>query len=326
MLLSVQEMTVVFPTQRGLLRAIDGISFQVDRGEVLGVVGESGAGKSLAGAAIMGLLQQPGRIASGQVLLQGQRIDNLTERAYRAVRGRRIAMIFQDPLTSLNPVFSIGWQLVETILTHQAMTPHLARKRAIELLSEVGISAPQERIDSYPHQLSGGMRQRVAIALALAGEPDLIIADEPTTALDVSIQAQIMVLLKRIARERGMAIMLVSHDMGVVAQMADRIMVMYAGRIIETGPVSQMLLHPSHPYTSGLIASIPGLRHNEHRLRQIPGAMPRLHQIPPGCSFNPRCEKKFAPCLDTRPALLPVEQALVACHLYSGAKRQEVVQ
>lgn len=248
-LLEVKNLIVEFPNRRGTLRALDDISFAIAPGEILGVVGESGAGKSLTGASIIGLLEPPGRIASGQILLEGQRIDNLPYEQMRHIRGRKIGAIFQDPLTSLNPLYTIGRQLSETIQTHLPVTADEARKRAIGLLEDTGIPGAAERIDHYPHQFSGGMRQRVVIALALAAEPKLIVADEPTTALDVSIQAQIITLLKRICKDRGAAVMLITHDMGVIAETCDRVAVMYAGRIAEIGPVHDVINQPSHPYT-----------------------------------------------------------------------------
>ncbi|MGZ5073666.1 MAG: ABC transporter ATP-binding protein, partial [Usitatibacter sp.] len=278
------------------LVAVDDVSFDIAPGEVLGVVGESGAGKSITGTAIIGLLEPPGRIAGGEILLEGSRIDNLAPEAMRRIRGRRIGAIFQDPLTSLNPLYTIGQQLVETIQAHLPMNGAQARERAIELLGEVGIPAPERRIDHYPHQFSGGMRQRVVIALALCANPQLIIADEPTTALDVSIQAQIITLLKRLCRENGTAVMLVTHDMGVIAETADRVAVMYAGRIAEIGPVQEVIHNPKHPYTAGLMASIPALGAEVERLSQIEGSMPRLNAIPPGCAFNPRCPRVFDRC------------------------------
>src|SRR5687768_11063040 len=243
-LLKVEELTVEFPTRHGTLTAVDGISFHIDAGEVLGIVGESGAGKSLTGAAVIGLLDPPGRIAGGRVFLEGQRIDNLAYESMRRIRGARIGMVFQDPLTSLNPLYTIGQQLVETIRTHTSLGQARARKRAIELLHEVGIAAPERRIDDYPHRFSGGMRQRVVIGLALCANPRLVIADEPTTALDVSIQAQIIGVLKRMCRDHGAAIMLITHDMGVIAETADRVAVIYAGRIIEIGPVAEIIGNP----------------------------------------------------------------------------------
>jgi peptide/nickel transport system ATP-binding protein len=315
-LLEVRNLVVEFPTRRGTLTAVDDISFEIGEGEVLGVVGESGAGKSLTGSAVIGLLEPPGRIAGGEILLNGRRIDNLPYREMRRVRGREIGMVFQDPLTSLNPLYTVGRQLVETIQTHTDRTEHEARERAIELLSEVGIPAPERRIDQYPHQFSGGMRQRVVIALALCVNPKLVIADEPTTALDVSIQAQIIKLLKRLCSEHGAAVMLITHDMGVIAETADRVAVMYAGRIAEVGPVQQVVQNAKHPYTHGLMGSIPMIGHDTDRLTQIEGSMPRLTEIPPGCAFNPRCPHAFDRCRVERPELLSVEDSRVACWLF----------
>ena len=318
-LLSVENLRVEFPTRRGTLVAVDDISFHIDPGEVLGVVGESGAGKSLTGAAIIGLLEPPGRIAGGKVLLEGERIDDLPHEQLRRVRGRRIGAVFQDPLTSLNPLYTIGRQLVETITTHLDITPQQARDRAIELLQEVGITAAERRIDHYPHQFSGGMRQRVVIALALCANPRLVIADEPTTALDVSIQAQIITLLKKLCNEHGAAVMLITHDMGVIAETADRVAVMYAGRIAEVGPVKDVIKSARHPYTAGLMGSIPKVGEHVQRLTQIDGAMPRLNAIPPGCAFNPRCPKAFERCKRERPNLLPAGSSQAACWLYDAA-------
>ncbi len=315
-LLSVDNLRIEFPTRRGTLVAVDDVSFHIDPGEVLGVVGESGAGKSLTGAAIIGLLEPPGRIGAGRIVLDGRRIDNLPYNKMRQVRGREIGAIFQDPLTSLNPLYTVGRQLVETIQTHTDMSAAKARTRAIELLAEVGIPAPDKRIDGYPHQFSGGMRQRVVIALALCVNPRLIIADEPTTALDVSIQAQILALLKRLCRDHGTAVMLVTHDMGVIAETADRVAVMYAGRLAEIGPVRDVVKHPRHPYTVGLMGSIPGIGHEVERLSQIEGSMPRLTDIPPGCAFNPRCPQAFDRCCRQRPDPLSVEGGQVACWLF----------
>ena len=316
-LLDVENLVVEFPTRRGVLRAIDDISFAIEPGEVLGVVGESGAGKSLTGAAIIGLLEPPGRVAGGKILLEGKRIDNLSSEQMRPIRGKQIGAIFQDPLTTLNPLYSIGRQLVETMQTHLRLSDRDARERAIKWLEEVGIPAARQRIDAYPHEFSGGMRQRVVIALALCAEPKLVIADEPTTALDVSIQAQIITLLKRIARDHGTSIMLVTHDMGVIAETADRVAVMYAGRIAEIGPVREVVKHAAHPYTEGLMGSIPSLEHRVERLRQIDGAMPRLTAIPRGCAFNPRCTRVFDRCRADRPDLLQAGVTRAACWLYA---------
>ena len=314
-LLSVKNLVVEFPNRRGTLRAIDGISFDIAPGEILGVVGESGAGKSLTGASIIGLLEPPGRIASGEVLLEGQRIDNLTNDQLRHIRGRKIGAIFQDPLTSLNPLYSVGKQLTETIQAHLPVSNAEARRRAIDLLKDTGIPAAEQRIDHYPHQFSGGMRQRVVIALALAAEPKLIVADEPTTALDVSIQAQIISLLKNICKNRGAAVMLITHDMGVIAETCDRVAVMYAGRIVEIGPVHEVINQPAHPYTAGLMASIPDITQDRDYLNQIDGAMPRLNAIPTGCAFNPRCPKVFDRCQVERPELVSAGATRAACWL-----------
>jgi peptide/nickel transport system ATP-binding protein len=318
--LSVRNLKVEFVTRRGLLRAIDDISFDIAPGEVLGVVGESGAGKSLTGTAIIGLIDPPGRIAGGEILLAGRRIDNLPREEMRKIRGKRIGMIFQDPLTSLNPLYRVSEQLIETIRTHTDLSEPQARERAIGLLTEVGIPAPEKRIDGYPHEFSGGMRQRVVIALALCAEPELIIADEPTTALDVSVQAQIITLLRKLCRERGTAVMLVTHDMGVIAETADRVAVMYAGRIAEIGPVREVVQRAKHPYASGLMGAIPTLEASEDRLVQIPGSMPRLNAIPKGCAFNPRCARVFDRCLVERPDPMPVGPSLVACWHYAEAR------
>ena len=318
-LLQVKNLVVEFPNRHGTLRALDDISFDIAPGEILGVVGESGAGKSLTGAAIIGLLEPPGRVAGGQILLEGQRIDNLNNDEMRHIRGRKIGAIFQDPLTSLNPLYSIGRQLTETILAHLPVTPQEARQRAIQLLKDTGISAAEERIDHYPHQFSGGMRQRVVIALALAAEPQLIVADEPTTALDVSIQAQIISLLKKVCKDRGAAVMLITHDMGVIAETCDRVAVLYAGRVAEIGPVHQVINHPAHPYTAGLMASIPDMDSDRERLNQIDGAMPRLNAIPQGCAFNPRCPKAFDRCRQERPELVNTGVNHAACWLHDGS-------
>lgn len=314
-LLEVKNLVVEFPGRRGTLRALDNVSFDIAPGEILGVVGESGAGKSLTGASIIGLLEPPGHIASGEIRLEGRRIDNLRPEAMRQIRGRQIGAIFQDPLTSLNPLYSIGRQLIETITTHLPLGPAEARRRAIQLLKDTGIPAAEERIDHYPHQFSGGMRQRVVIALALAAEPKLIVADEPTTALDVSIQAQIIGLLKTICRERGAAVMLITHDMGVIAETCDRVAVMYAGRVAEMGPVHEVIHQPSHPYTRGLMSCIPDMNSDRDHLHQIDGAMPRLNAIPSGCAFNPRCEHAFLRCTRERPELMPAKATRAACWL-----------
>ena len=331
-LLEVRDLRIEFPGRRGTLTAVDGISFSIAPGEVLGVVGESGAGKSLTGMAIIGLLEPPGRIAGGQIRLEGERIDALPHEKMRRIRGRRIGAIFQDPLTALNPLYTIGEQLVETIATHLDVNPAEARSRALALLGEVGIPAPEGRFDHYPHQFSGGMRQRVVIALSICAEPRLIVADEPTTALDVSIQAQIIQLLKRVCKDRGAAVMLITHDMGVIAETADRVAVMYAGRLAELGPVREVIHRPRHPYTVGLMGSIPKIAlptddsgvpgtgpsvGRRTRLVQIEGSMPRLNAIPPGCAFHPRCPKRFERCLRERPELIRTGTTDAACWLHA---------
>ena len=318
-LLQVRNLRVDFPTRRGTLVAVDDVSFEIKAGEVLGVVGESGAGKSLTGAAIIGLLEPPGRISGGEVRLAGKRIDNLSQEQIRQIRGREIGMVFQDPLTSLNPLFRIGEQLTETLQTHADLDEKSARKQAIDWLAEVGIPSPEVRIDQYPHQFSGGMRQRVVIALALCANPKLIIADEPTTALDVSIQAQIISLLKRLCREHGTAVMLITHDMGVIAETADQVAVMYAGRLVEIGEARKVIQNAKHPYTLGLMGSIPTIGDTEEDLRQIQGSMPRLAEIPEGCAFNPRCPNVRDRCRKNRPELQSVDESSVACWLFEDS-------
>jgi peptide/nickel transport system ATP-binding protein len=319
--LEVEKLSVEFPARHGALTAVDGVSFAIAPGEVLGVVGESGAGKSVTGLAILRLLEPPGRIAGGEVRLAGERIDALPEDRLRRIRGRRIGAVFQDPLTSLNPLYTIGRQLEETVRAHLPLDRPQARERALQLLAEVGIPAAEGRYDHYPHHFSGGMRQRVVIALAIAAEPSLIIADEPTTALDVSIQAQIIALLKRLAKTRSTAVMLITHDMGVIAETADRVAVMYAGRIVEIGPVREVLHAPKHPYTAGLMGSIPKIQASKgrERLAQIDGAMPRLGAIPSGCAFHPRCPSRFGRCAAERPDLLPAGASRAACWLHEPA-------
>jgi peptide/nickel transport system ATP-binding protein len=314
-LLEVKHLRVEFQGRHGNLLALDDLSFDIAPGEVLGVVGESGAGKSLTGAAVIGLLDPPGRLAGGEIWFDGQRIDSLPDEAMRRLRGRCIGAIFQDPLTSLNPLYSIGHQLVETIRTHLPLDAAQARSRAVSLLHETGISAAETRMGHYPHQLSGGTRQRVVIALALAAEPKLVIADEPTTALDVSIQAQVIALLKRLCKEHGVAVMLITHDMGVIAEACDRVAVMYAGRIVEIGSARSVIHTPAHPYTVGLMGSIPATDHDRERLLQIEGAMPRLNAIPAGCAFNPRCPQVLDRCRIERPELMRGSSTRAACWL-----------
>ena len=318
-LLSVRNLRVEIPTRRATLVALDDVSFNIDEGEVLGVVGESGAGKSITGSAVIGLIDPPGRVAGGEIVFAGRRIDNLAPEAMRHLRGRDIGAVFQDPLTSLNPLLTVGRQLAQTITAHLNMPPSEARERALRLLTEVGIPAAKERLDSYPHELSGGMRQRVVLALAFCCEPRLIIADEPTTALDVSVQAQVIDLFRRMCRERGTAVMLITHDMGVIAETADRIAVMYAGRLVEIGPAQAVLKAPAHPYTRGLMASIPTMKRRTAELLQIDGSMPRLTEIPPGCAFHPRCLERLARCTHDRPDMTDADGRSVACWLVGEA-------
>ena len=317
-LLQVKNLVVEFPHRHGTLRALDDVSFDIAPGEILGVVGESGAGKSITGAAIIGLLEPPGRIAAGQIVLEGERIDQYGFEQMRHIRGKRIGAIFQDPLTSLNPLHTIGRQLIETIQTHLPLDDQQARERAISLLKDTGIPAPEQRLEHYPHQFSGGMRQRVVIALALAAEPKLIVADEPTTALDVSIRAQIITLLKSICHQHQAAVMLITHDMGVIAETCDRVAVLYAGRIVEIGPVHELINRPAHPYTAGLMAAIPDISQDRERLNQIDGAMPRLNAIPTGCAYHPRCPQAFDQCRSQRPDLMNAGATRAACWLHEN--------
>jgi peptide/nickel transport system ATP-binding protein len=325
-LLRVAGLRVEIPTRHGALLALDDVSFEIAPGEVLGFVGESGAGKSLTGMAILGLLDPPGHVAGGEVWLGGRRIDALPSREMRRVRGREIGAVFQDPLMSLNPLLTIGAQLDETIRTHLPVGARQAAERSVALLRAVGIPAPEERYEAYPHQLSGGMRQRVVIALALCAEPRLIVADEPTTALDVSIQAQVLALLRELCGEKRTAMLLVTHDMGVIAETADRVAVMYAGRIVEIGTVDEVIRNPVHPYTRGLMGAIPPLGPVEGPLAQIDGAMPRLNARPPGCAFNPRCPDAVERCRTDVPALEALGTRSVACWVHGPAALRKAVQ
>ena len=312
-LLCVDRLRVEIPTRRGVLLALDDISFSIAPGEILGFVGESGAGKSLTGMSILGLLDPPGRVADGEVRLNGRRIDRLSPREMRRVRGKEIGAVFQDPLMSLNPLLEIGAQLTETIKTHLPVGEREATERALSLMRAVGIPAPEARFTAYPHQFSGGMRQRIVIALALCAEPKLVVADEPTTALDVSIQAQVLQLLRKLCREQKTAMLLVTHDMGVIAETADRVAVMYAGRIVEIGAVEDVIRTPVHPYTRGLMGAIPSLEPTTGPLAQIDGAMPRLNARPTGCAFHPRCPDAVARCREDGPRLEPHGDRQVAC-------------
>jgi peptide/nickel transport system ATP-binding protein len=323
-LLEVEGLRVSFRTEAGLVRAVDGVDFSVEPGEVLGIVGESGSGKSVTVMSIMRLIRDPNAVLEGRVLWKGRDLMTLSDREMRSVRGAEIGMIFQDPMTALTPVYTVGWQIAEQLRAHNRMSGRQARKRTVELLGEVGIPFPERRVDDYPHQFSGGMRQRVMIAMALSCNPALLIADEPTTALDVTIQAQILELMARLRRDFGSAIILITHDMGVVAETADRIVVMYAGRAIEQGTTRAIFDDPQHPYTIGLQGSIPRLdRPAVHRLAAIPGQPPSALAIPAGCAFAPRCPHHFELCAE-RPELRDRvgHGHLDACHLDVEAKRR----
>jgi peptide/nickel transport system ATP-binding protein len=323
-LLEVKDLKVSFRTEDGIVRAVDGISFTVHEGEVVGIVGESGSGKSVTMMSVMRLITDPNAIYEGEVIYKGRNLMALSRDAMRGVRGEEIAMIFQDPMTSLNPVYTVGWQIEEQLNEHNDLQKGQARRRVIELLGQVGIPKPEERIDAYPQQFSGGMRQRVMIALALSCNPDLLIADEPTTALDVTIQAQILELIKRLKRDFGSAVALITHDLGVVADIADRILVMYAGRIVEEGDKEQIFYDPQHPYTWGLLGSIARLdRPKAQRLTAIDGQPPSLIHRPQGCNFRPRCPHAFDRCRTEDPALTDKVGGghLDACHLSVDDKR-----
>ncbi len=299
--LSVQNLLVTFATREGTVTAVNDVSFEVRRGEVLGLVGESGSGKSVTGLAILGLIDPPGRIARGSIRLDGEELVGRPEEELRRLRGKRLAMIFQDPMNTLNPVLRIDTQMMEAIQAHERVSDRAARDRARQALSQVGIPSPEERLTAYPHQFSGGMRQRVAIATALLHRPALLVADEPTTALDVTIQAQILAEVQNLAAESGTALVWITHDLSVVAGLADRIAVMYAGRIVETGDVAETLERPVHPYTAGLIGSVPSRNRRGVPLAQIPGMTPSLANLPPGCPFSPRCPRATALCRSDMP-------------------------
>jgi peptide/nickel transport system ATP-binding protein len=325
-LLDVNDLRTYFKTDDGIVKAVDGVSFSVEKGQTLGIVGESGSGKSVTCLTIMGLNPKKTAIVSGEALFNGEDLIKASPRRLREVRGNDIAMIFQDPMTSLNPVHSVGRQLVEAIQLHRDVTKKVARARALELLSAVGIPRADRRIDDYPHQFSGGMRQRVMIAMALVNDPDLLIADEPTTALDVTTQAQILRLMKRLQQEFGSAIVMITHDLGVVAEIADEVIVMYAAQVAERGSVRDLFHQPRHPYTWGLLGSLPRLDADVERLVQIPGQPPSLLMPPRGCRFHPRCPYVMDVCRSAVPQLEPVPgnaTHLQACHLDAETKQRE---
>ncbi len=315
-LLDVKDLEVKFALRTGDITAIDGVSFSLDQGERLGIVGESGAGKSVTGFSIINLISKPGFISRGTIFFEGHQISDYTDSQMRKIRGNRISMIFQDPMMTLNPVFTIGFQMIETLKAHRTISTAQARAIAIEKLRKVHIPSPEERLDQYPHELSGGMRQRIIIAISLLTDPAIIIADEPTTALDVTIQAEIMDLLQELCQTDQMGLILITHDLGVVSQVTEKIAVMYAGRIIESGLTDQVVHHPVHPYTIGLIGSIPGMIEPGRPLKQIPGMMPNLTDIPPGCAFNPRCELRQEICSTLTPVLEKKQNGVMAaCHM-----------
>ena len=323
MLLSVKNLSTEFPVKKGIVKAVEDVSFDVDAGEILAIVGESGSGKSVTSLSVMGLLAEPGHVAGGSMEFEGKDLVHLSERDYRALRGNDMAMIFQEPMTSLNPVYRVGKQIVEAIRTHENVSKKEARERAIDMLRKVGIPSPEKRIDDYPHQMSGGMRQRVMIAMALACNPKLLIADEPTTALDVTIQAQILDLLRRLRDETGMAVLLITHDLGVVSETADRVVVMYCGQLVEEAEVRTLFDHPLHPYTLGLLKSIPRLEDDDaKRLYMIKGTVPNPLEMPPGCHFSDRCDSCMDICRTKVPDLVDVDGHKVRCFLYEDADGQ----
>jgi len=323
-LLEVNNLRTHFPTRAGLVRAVDGVSFYLDRGELLGLVGESGCGKSMTALSVMRLIAPPGKIVGGEILFDGKDLLKFSDSEMRQMRGDDIAMIFQDPMTSLNPVYTVGEQIAEALRLHRKLSHKQARQAAIEAMREVAIPDPGRRASDYPHQLSGGMRQRVMIAMALACNPKLLIADEPTTALDVTIQAQILELLDDLRRQRELAVLLITHDLGVVAEVADRVAVMYTGKIVEESPVDELFARPKHPYTEGLLRSVPKLT-SEHvikqeRLETIEGTVPRPTDLPPGCHFAPRCSHRMPRCIEGEIPLYHIEgEVSVRCVLYDLA-------
>ena len=322
-LLRVEDLHVEFPTEDGVVHAVDGISYEIARGQTLGIVGESGSGKTVSSLTTLGLTRTQGARVSGRIMFEGKDLVALSDRELRTIRGNEIAMVFQDPLSSLHPFFKVGSQLIEAVRAHQDVSKAAARTRAIELLGLVGIPDPEKRVDHYPHEFSGGMRQRVMIAMALANEPKLLIADEPTTALDVTVQAQILELIDKVKRDFDIGVILITHDLGVVAETAQTVMVMYAGRAVEHGPALDVFAQPQHPYTWGLLESMPSVEAKVAQLRAIEGLPPSVIHLPPGCPFHPRCPHRFDPCDKIRPPLTTIEGGHAdACHLDPDAKRR----
>ena len=321
MLLSVKNLSTEFPVKKGIVRAVEDVSFDVDAGEILAIVGESGSGKSVTSLSVMGLLAEPGHVAGGSMEFEGKDLTKLSEKQYRELRGNDMAMIFQEPMTSLNPVYRVGKQITEAIRTHEKVSKAEAKTRAVDLLRKVGIPSPEARINDYPHQMSGGMRQRVMIAMALACNPKLLIADEPTMALDVTIQAQILDLLRRLRDDTGMAVLLITHDLGVVSETADRVVVMYCGQVVEEADVRELFDHPMHPYTLGLLKSIPRLEDDDtKRLYMIKGMVPNPLEMPPGCHFSDRCDSCMDICRQQIPDLVDLDGHKVRCFLYENAE------
>lgn len=325
MLLEVSNLKTEFKVKRGIVKAVNDVSFEVEKGEILAIVGESGSGKSVTSLSVMGLIREPGKVTGGKILFHGEDLREKSTKEMRSIRGDKISMIFQEPMTSLNPVQRIGEQLCESILTHTDMNKKQATEHAIEMLRLVGIPSPEQRIKDYPHQMSGGMRQRVMIAMALCCNPELLIADEPTTALDVTIQAQILDLINKLRNDIGMAVMLITHDLGVVAETADKVVVMYCGKVVEQADVKELFSDPKHPYTKGLIESIPKLNDDRERLYMIKGMVPDPTRLPTGCSFADRCENCMEKCREKMPALTEVDNSgrKVRCFLYSDKTEEE---
>lgn len=324
-LLEVENLRTYFHTFGGVVKAVDGISFHLDKGEILGIVGESGSGKSVSCFSLLKLVEEPGVVEAHKISFQGRDLTKATEKEMTKVRGKDIAMVFQDPMTSLNPLYTVGKQIEEMLILHESgMNKEQRKERCIELLKAVGIPNPEQRLKDYPHQFSGGMRQRVVIAIALAANPKLIIADEPTTALDVTIQAQILKLMKQLVRERNASLILITHDLAVVSEMVDRIVVMYCGKIVEQGPVEEIIHNPGHPYTEGLLASIPRLRKEQNRLDFIPGMVPNMYDLPKGCLFAPRCKYCQEVCKNTMPDMEEIgKDHKAACHFIQNLRQSK---
>ena len=325
MLLEVENLQTEFKVKRGTVKAVNNVSFGVEKGEILAIVGESGSGKSVTSLSVMGLIREPGKVTGGKIIFDGENLVGKSNKEMNKIRGDKISMIFQEPMTSLNPVYKIGDQIMESILTHTDLSKEEAKKTAIKMLDLVGIPSPEQRMEDYPHQMSGGMRQRVMIAMALSCNPQLLIADEPTTALDVTIQAQILELIDKLRNKIGMAVLLITHDLGVVAETADRVVVMYCGKIVEQADVKDIFTDPLHPYTKGLLASIPRLEEDRDRLYMIKGMVPDPTELPKGCSFADRCENCMEKCKEHMPALVDVGGRMVRCFLHSDVEEVDVL-